>query len=45
MIYKITFIRAVFLNLVRAVANFKDQQILAAHLNENFNEITTMTLG
>ena len=37
--------RPVFLNLFRAVAHFKDQQLLAAHFNEEFNAIMSMSLG
>ena len=39
------FTRTVFLNLFYAVALFKGPENLAAHFNENFNEIITMTLG
>ena len=35
----------VFLNLFRSVAHVKGPQSLAAHFNEDFNEIITMTLG
>ena len=35
----------VFLNLFRSVAHFEGPEILAAHFNEDFIEIITMTLG